>query len=152
MKKITNPKDYALFLLQLRDRTENEIKEKMKLKGFDPEAIEKTVDFLREKKFLDDERFVTNFIKNKQECGSSGKYKIKLKLQRLGVDNKLIEQKLSEIDSKTEEIRAMGLAVSWLAKKQSVPVEKKYEKLGRHLISRGYDISIVKDVLRKTLK
>ncbi len=150
MKK--KPLEYALYLLELRDRTEGEIRQKMSMKKYEPAEIEKTVKFLKEKDFIDDERFVRNFVRNKQEFGSTGKYKIRQKLIQLRVGPELIEQNLNEIDTRDELNRATELAKNWLAKQKSILPEKRYEKLGRYLVSRGFEWEVVKTVLGETLK
>lgn len=147
-----SPLQYALNLLKMRDRTVGEIKNKMKLKGFETEEIDKTIIFLQEKDFLDDEKFVTNFIRNRQEFGSAGKYKIKFKLEQLKVDKKLIEERLLDIDSESEKDRAMILAQNWMEKKKSVLPEKKYEKLGRFLAGKGFEVGVIREVLAVVLK
>lgn len=151
MQKLS-PLNYALYLLKLRDRTVGEIQGKMKQKGFEEVEISQTVEFLKSKKLLDDERFAANYIQNKQQFGSTGKYKIKFKLEQLKVDKEIINQKLSQIEPESEYDRALNLGKNWFIKKQSVPAEKRYERLGRFLIGRGFEINIVKDVLADILK
>lgn len=149
MKK--KPLEYALYLLELRDRTEGEIREKMKRKEYEPEEIEKAVDFLKDKEFVDDERFVKRYIENKQSFGTAGKYKIRQKLMLLHLDSKLIEENLEGIDSEAEYERALEMIKDWLAR-HKIPKEKMYEKVGRHLVSQGYEYDIVKRVLEVVLK
>lgn len=149
MKK--KPLEYALYLIELRDRSEGEIRAKMREKRYEEAEIEKTVAFLLDKDFLNDERFVTNFIRSKQDFGSAGIYKIKQKLILLHLDRELIDEKLSEIEPERELDRAMELAKAWVVKKKVEP-EKRYEKLGRFLIAKGYGIDTVKEVLSEVLK
>ena len=150
MKK--KPLEYALYLLELRDRTEGEIRQKMSMKKYEPVEIEETVKFLKAKDFINDERFVKNYIANKQAFGTTGKYKIRQKLMLLRLDPKLIEENIAETNPEDEKIRATELATSWLAKKISIPPEKRYEKLGHFLVSRGFEIDIIKNVLQELLK
>jgi len=144
MKK--KPLEYALYLLELRDRTEGEIREKMKRKEYEPEEIEKAVGFLKDKDFINDERFVKNYIQNKQSFGTAGRYKIRQKLMLLHLDNALIEENLAETDPEAEYERALEMTKDWLARHQ-IPREKMYEKVGRHLVSQGYEYDVVKKVL-----
>lgn len=144
MKK--TPLQYALYLLELRDRTEGEIREKMKRKEYEPEEIEKAVNFLKDKDFINDERFVRNFVQNKQSFGTIGKYKIRQKLILLHLDNKLIEENLVGIDPEAEYDRAIESARNWLSHHQ-IPKEKIYEKVGRFLAGRGFEIDVIKKVL-----
>jgi len=149
MKK--KPLEYALYLLELRDRTEGEIREKMGRKEYEPAEIEKAIDFLKDKDFIDDERFVKRYIENKQSFGTVGKYKIRQKLMLLHLDNALIEENLTEINPEAEYERANESAQNYLSHHQ-VSKEKMYEKVGRHLVSRGYEYDIVKRVLGEIIQ
>ena len=144
--------EYAFFLLKLRDRSIGEIRHKMAEKKFEPAEIAKTVDFLIEKKFLDDARFVENYIRGQQSFGSAGRYKLKFKLQKLYIPRELIEEKLGNIEEDDELERAEELAKNWLAKKLTCPPEKRYERLGRFLCGKGYAIGTVSKVLSESLK
>lgn len=148
MKK--TPLQYALYLLELRDRTEGEIREKMKRKEYESADIEKAITFLKDKDFIDDERFVKKYIENKQSFGTAGKYKIRQKLMFLHLDNKLIEENLAGINPEAEYERALEMTEDWLAR-HKIPKEKMYEKVGRHLVSRGYEYDVVKKVLDSIL-
>jgi len=150
MKK--KPLEYALYLLELRDRTEGEIRDKMRMKKYEQSEIEATIKFLTEKDFINDERFVRNLIRNNEEFGTKGKYKIRQKLIQLRVAPELIEASLSGINSDSELIRATELAKNWLTKQKTILPEKRYEKLGRYLVSRGFEWEIVKEAMEKTLK
>jgi len=145
------PLEYAFFLLKLRDRSIGEIRHKMVEKKFEPAEITKTVDFLIEKKFLDDARFVENYIRGQQSFGSAGRYKLKYKLQKLYISRELIEEKLGDIEEDDEFERAEELAKNWLSKKTSCPPEKRYERLGRFLCGKGYSLDTVRKVLKDKL-
>jgi regulatory protein len=144
MKK--SPLQYALDLIKLRDRTEFEIKSKMRQKGFDDEEIIKTINWLKEKIFLDDERFTKHYVKNAHLSGRSGKYKITFKLRTLGIDKELIDK---YVTTDSDYDNALDLGQRWVIK--NVNKDKKYEKLGRFLLGRGFEIDVVKRVLDEVL-
>lgn len=148
MKK--SPLQYALDMVALRDRTEFEINKKMSEKGFAPEEIIKTIKWLKDKKFIDDEKFADNYVKSQCRIGRNGLFKIKYKLQTLGINKELINKYANCVDIENEQSRATELASKWMIKYGHK--EKKYDKLGRFLIGRGFSIDIVKNVLDKTLK
>jgi len=144
------PKEYALYLLKLRDRSEFEIRKKMKEKEFVPLSIDETIDWLKEKQFVDDERFVQNFVRLHLMVGKSGSRKMEFQLRRYGINKEIIEKYLSEITKEDEFVRAEELAKSWLTKKAEISPEKVYEKLGRFLLSRGFSYDIIKPILDNT--
>lgn len=142
-----SPKEYALRLLKLRDRSEFEIRRKMVEKKYPSEDIDTTIAFLTEKRFIDDERFVRNFVRLAVGSGKMGKQKMQFKLSRFGIAKDLIGKELQEISTDSEYSRAMELANRWIEKKQSVPKEKIYERLGRFLLAKGFSYDIIKKVL-----
>lgn len=140
------PLEYALYLLKLRDRSAGEIRHKMAVKGCDKDKIEEVILFLTDKKFLDDKKFAKNFIKNQLIIRPQGKYRLGQKLKQLYVDPKTIEDALAQIDTEEERNSAKELAERWLARRKDV--DKKYEKLGQYLASRGFNYEIIKKILQ----
>lgn len=145
------PLEYALYLLKMRDRSIGEIRNKMQLKKIEPEKIEEVIKFLIEKDFLDDERFAKNYVRIQLGTGQIGKYKLKFKLQRLFVPKEIIDEVIGEIALGAEQEAAEVLAQKWLVKKKDVLPEKRYEKLGRFLLARGFEIDVVKKILSEVL-
>ncbi len=152
MKRLS-PLDYALYLLQLRDRSVGEIRHKMALKGHDKDKIEEVILFLNDKKFLDDKRFAKNYVKNQLIIRPQGKYRLGQKLKQLYVDSKTIENALAQIDVEEEKNSAKELVERWLNKNTDnriqITADKKVkEKLIRYLIGRGFNYEIIKEILQ----
>jgi regulatory protein len=152
MKKKMGALPYALYLLKMRDRGTEEIRQKMKRKEYQSQEIEEVIKFLAEKKFLDDERFAKNLVKN-ELLFHSGRYRIKQKMIKLLLPRELIEEAILKISATDEAEIAEELAQKWLTKKdpeyqiQSDP--KLREKLARHLVSKGFGWDIVKEAIDK---
>jgi regulatory protein len=140
---------YALDLLKLRDRTEAEIKKKLKEKEYPTEEIGVAIDWLKTKRFLDDERFVQNFIKSRAQNPKNGKRKILFKLSGLGLGKDLVDQYANQFDEGEEMEKAKALAEKWLRRHPGD--EKAYQKIGQHLAGKGYEIDTIKQVLREIL-
>ncbi|MHC6180805.1 recombination regulator RecX [Clostridium sp. JNZ X4-2] len=158
LKSIINENNYmkcknsALKILEKNYKTEKQMKDKLVEKQYDEDVIEKVMDFLRKYKFIDDNKFVELYIKEK--INSQGKNKIKYSLIKKGINESFLDEKLNLIDSSFEEKAALNIA----EKKYSVIVKsednakKIYKRLGDYLIRRGYDFGIVKSVLGNILK
>jgi SOS response regulatory protein OraA/RecX len=65
---------YLLELLAKRDYFENRLRQKALEKSFPVEDIDLAIDFLKEKKFLDDKRFGTSLVEKYQRLGKSKNY------------------------------------------------------------------------------
>ncbi|ANQ54084.1 RecX family transcriptional regulator [Thermosipho sp. 1063] len=95
MKK--NPLSDALRLLKYRARSEMEIKTRLKSKGYSTCEIEEVVLQLKEKGFLDDEKFAYLYAYDSLTLKKKGPFLIRLELQKLGVDEFIIEDALSRV-------------------------------------------------------
>ena len=140
------PLNYALWLLGRRDRSIGEIKEKLILKEYSLEEVKKTIDFLCKNNFLNDERFAKNFIRNQLLIKPLGEYQLRMRLRRKFIQEDIIEKILNE--SELDEKKQVNIAFSrWIRVNKNK--EKKYEKVSRHLIGRGFSWDIIKTVLEE---
>lgn len=145
MKKLS-PLNYALYLLKLRDRSVGEIKKKMREHKFNESEIEEIVQFLIEKKFLDDEKFANNYIRNQLLLKPQGKYRLEMKLKQLLVPEEIIKKVLQSITENSEKEQARELAERWIVKHHSLSYEGR-DKLARFLCSRGFSWDVVKEAI-----
>lgn len=149
MKKKLKSLEYAFWLLKLRDRSIGEMEEKLKRKEFSGEEVSKTLTFLIDKNFLDDERYAENYIRNKKLIKPVGKYYLRGKLLEKKIPTDTIEKALLENSDQIDEVKEA--ASRWISKHQNIEKIKMYEKLSRHLISRGFDWEKVREVLNSKL-
>lgn len=145
-------KDSALRIIERSYKTEKEVREKLKLKGYDDRHIEKSIEFLKEYNFLNDDTYAKAFISDK--LSSKGRQKIKYDLIKKGIDNAIIEEQLSNINEDSERETAFNLAQKKLRviRKSESDEYKISGKLYRFLISKGYSYDITKSVVRKAME
>ena len=151
MRNFKDPLTYALYLLELGDRSVGEIKDKMRRKKFSDKEIAKVVDFLLAKKFLDDKKFAERFVKEKQELQHWGEYRIKAELRKRHIPDDFIDLVISERSDnnyKDEIAIAREAAESWRRKNPNCPKEKIYSRLGGFLSRRGFSYDVVKEILQ----
>lgn len=142
-------KNTSLKIIEKSYKSEKEVMDKLKTKGYSDNIIKKVMDFLREYSFVDDEKYVTLYIKEK--CVSTSKKKIKYLLSSKGIRAELIDEKLSYIDSAVEENTAFKLGEK---KYKSIcssctDSKKAYDKLGAFLYGCGFGGEVVKETIRK---
>ena len=145
-----NIKDTAFRYLESRPRTVKQMRDKLREKGFDDEAIDETVEELIDYGYLNDEDFAITYI---GYCFSKGKglKLIRYELKTKGVDENTIEDammKYSEENdydfSEGEYDRAMDVA------SKIRPFDT--SKAARKLTSRGFESSVVWEVIGKLKK
>lgn len=91
-------KSYNLSLryLSYKDRTISEMRKYLKLKNFDENTIEATVNKLIEENLLNDYEYSKKFISYKSINNNWGEYKIYNELKNKGVDENIIKYSIKE--------------------------------------------------------
>jgi regulatory protein len=92
-----DPLKYAFTLLKFRFRSENELRKRMKQKGFTDEEIESTVNYLREKGLLN-ERLLAEELTEKYQSKGVSPRKIERILRALGVKGEVIDETLPVLE------------------------------------------------------
>jgi regulatory protein len=64
-QELEKARAYAFLLLKFRPRSELELSQRLKRKKFSQEIVFKSIAFLKEKKFLDDDCFARNWINSR---------------------------------------------------------------------------------------
>ena len=145
-------KTAALRIVEKSYKSEKELIDKLILKGYDKEAIDKTMKVLKEYNFINDENYVKMYVKDKVKL--VGKKKIKYDLAKKGIKDKIIDEEIYNIDSEEERNTAYNLAIkkyNTIAKRETDRF-KLSQKLYRFLLSKGYGYDIVSSVVKEITK
>jgi regulatory protein len=143
---------YAFLLLKFRLRSENELKARLKQKGFLPEVAESTVNFLKAKEFIDDRVFAKGWVSSRLKR-PLGLRKIKLELVQKGVAKEIIQEALAQANEQYSE----GQTVSQLAKQRFAkltgidPLKAKARVYG-YLMRRGFSPDVIMEVINNVEK
>lgn len=144
-------KTSALRIIERTYKTEKEITDKLREKGYDEKSINKTIDFMVEYNLLNDKKYTDMYVKDKIKV--QGINKIKYTLLRKGVCDEVIRDKIINISKDDEKEGALKLA----QKKYNQIINReqdKYkvsQKLYRFLASKGYDYDCINDVIKKVI-
>ncbi len=137
----------AIKYINVRLRSEKEVRDYLAKKCDNSDYINVVVDRLILYKYLDDDRFSKAFIKDKINFTMMGDYKIKKELERFGIDNDIINNNINDIDSEVITSRIKKII------DKDIRCNKKYSdinlknKIFNHLISQGYSKDIVISVI-----
>ncbi|MDO4488820.1 MAG: regulatory protein RecX [Eubacteriales bacterium] len=93
-------KKRVLYYLKNADKTEFQIKSKLRDGFYPEEVIDKVMDFLHKYRLSDDERFARSFIEAKS--GSYSKREIEAKLYAKGLKGEKVKEILSEMSGEDE--------------------------------------------------
>src|SRR5688572_23782473 len=102
----------AQSILSRRDHSEAEVRFKMRKKGFSKEDVDKVIQWLKEKKFLNDEQFAQRYIESMVRSKAVGKIWIKHKLRQKGLNDELTQKTLEQFYTPEQEKAALEQAVA----------------------------------------
>lgn len=142
-----NPKNYALRLIQMRSRSTWEINEKLKAKKFSEEEIQKTLAWLVELGFLDDQKFAKSFVEGRLRFRPRGKVVLKMELRKKGVSDEIITQTLTDIEPEDEQAAIIELIRIKSKRLQNVEPQVRKNRLIALLSRRGYRWQEFKDLI-----
>lgn len=138
-------KKRAMHLLEKMDRTERNLREKLRLNGYPEKLIDDAVEYVKRYHYIDDLRYAENYIRFHQDRKSA--QGLKLDLMKKGVAKELIEQALlEEYQSDEQEMIAQILQKKGYFSGEKLPAEQ--QRMYRYLLRRGYKSSDILHVMK----
>ena len=138
---------YALKLLSYRGRSEKELRDRLRKKGYQQEDIDATVVNLRDSGFLDDEALAENLKRQAMTNKLLGFDGARRFMQQRGLPRQIIDQALT-YDEETE-LRSIEKLID---KKQRTiekyPEPKRTRSLIGFLMRKGYPLHIIRRALK----
>ena len=142
-------KETVFRLLRFRMRSENEIRDKLKIKGISHSIIEKTVDYFKKIDIIDDRAFTRGWI-NSRLNKPYGIYRIRRECLLKGIDKELFEEELKKASSDYDELDpATSLAQKRLMKYEGIPIQKAKKRILDYLTRRGFSSRTIHKVLQQ---
>ena len=90
--------DASLHFIGYRPRSEREVRDRLRKRGYSPEAIDAAIQKLRDWDYLDDRAFAEFWVMNRIEHNPRGARLLKQELYARGVDRAVVNQVLEERD------------------------------------------------------
>ena len=137
-------KNFALGKISYSQKTSFELEKLLKDNDFDADAINKTIEFLKSFKLIDDKAYVKSFINDKSNISKWSRNKIRYALRSKKIDDQLIETYLSYISDDEEFQKAYDFAVK---KSRGKTDYDNKQKVYRYLSSKGFEYDIISRVI-----
>lgn len=136
----------ALNLLAHRGRSEKELRQRLRQKGFTPDAIDEAIRRVVDWGYLDDERFAAAWVEQRQTSRPRSRRALAYELREKGVDREIIETTIdeAEIDEVTD---ARRLAADKWRKERGLEPDKRRQRTAAFLARRGYGWDVARQVL-----
>ncbi len=146
-------KKAALRFRSIRPRSEYEIRQQLRKKGFDEAMIEKAMDFLTRNNLLDDAEFARMFCRDRLALKPVGKSVLKQLLYKKGISKEIIESVTNNFFSQeTEKELALKEAEKKYKRVSSLPPLTATKRIFDHLVRRGYNSSLSLSIAKLLVK
>ena len=129
-----------------RLRTEKQLVDYLKGKGYTIAIQEYCMEKLKEYNFINDEQYVASYIETNKK--RKGKTLLKIELKTRGIDDGLLESSFEDFETNEEDVKT--LAVKYLKNKELN--KETFQKVYRHLFSKGFDSEVILRVIKGIFK
>lgn len=114
---------------------------KLLSKGFSKFHINKALDYLEEKKYLDDRRFAGVWLRNRAITHAEGRTKLSMELSSRGINKTFINEALDEFFEENPEEK-----ICLRAYEKCKKIKKDEEKIVPYLIKNGFSLKLIQKV------
>lgn len=139
---------YAYRLLSYRDRSEKELEERLRKKGFSEKAVRDAISSLKLKGFLDDAELAGSLKRVAEDIKLLGNKGVSQFLKHRGLSKEIIGDVLAKDDS-DEIIRAKKLVDRKLKTMGNYSDEEIRQKVWRALARKGYSFDTIRQMLKQ---
>ncbi len=151
-QRIQTVKSKALGIVSRRSRSVEELRAKLKEKGYETDEIDLGVGFLKEFGYLDDEKYATDFARNYIKRKPSGAARVEIELRRRGIASETAKRASREALGAVDAIElAMEAAQKKLRMIGRKPFEKQKQSLINFLRGKGFDWDVIRETVGKVL-
>jgi regulatory protein len=148
-KSENEAKEAALRFLSFRRRTEKEIRDKLRGRGFDQKAIKKTIEKLKGYDLINDHEFATAWVKDRLAHRPRGKRLLRQELWKKGIAKDIIDQVTEQLCQNEGRSASEVLARARKRYESLEPQVARRRMLGL-LVRRGFSYETAKDALVTT--
>jgi regulatory protein len=136
----------AIELLARRAHSQSELRRKLRMKGYEPEAVQAAIIRLVELGYLDDQAFARGLVRRRGAM--RGPLALYAELSAKGVDRAEAELAVGEFDPQAQLASATRLAERLCARKPPMGYRELLDGIGTKLIRRGFPATIVRAACR----
>lgn len=147
-KKLQKAKNNAYSLLRSRPRSEFELRQRLKIKGYSSEIVEAIVCDLKRLGEIDDAKFARLWVESRMHQNPMGDIVLRRELQEKGISDGIIEATLADKSEHYDEFKvASSMAEERFRQYAKLDKKKALKRLYDFLIRRGFAFDTVQKIV-----
>jgi regulatory protein len=143
----------GLKMLGRRELSEQQVRQRLARKEYEPDEIDAAVARLREERAINDHRVAEAIARTETGIRKRGKVRVRLQLERAGIAKETAKAAMDEV---FETIDDAALLESSLRKRlrgrETIADDREFQRLFRYLIGQGFESDRVMQALRTKRK
>jgi len=138
----------AIRLISRRNHTEQEIRQKLRQRGFEAEVIARVISECERFNYINDKETARKYLGELRSKGQ-GIRGIRFSMKKKGIRDEIIDTVLDENHSAAEELGSADKAFQkkFISLSREKDIRKKREKIFRFLSLRGFSSSVISEVM-----
>ena len=139
----------CLNLLQAMDRTEFQMRQKLRQAEYPEEVVERAIAYAKEYRYVDDRRYAEQYIRCFREKKS--RQQIMQELQKRGIDRNTVQEALNE----SEPVDECKQILKWMEKKRFDPENADYkecQKFCAFLARKGFSAENIRRICTEAMQ
>ncbi|MEM4248282.1 MAG: RecX family transcriptional regulator [Candidatus Nanoarchaeia archaeon] len=138
--------------ISYKPRTEQQVRDKLRLLGFSSNEIELCIQFLKEFNYLDDENFTEKYIKDNIKRKALSKKKLTYDLMRKGISRAIIDKFMNLLFKDEDDFENAKKKLDKVKNKLKTMNETEQKKyIYQYLLRQGFKSDTIKEVLKDYL-
>jgi regulatory protein len=130
----------ATRYLSYRPRSESELRDRLRRRGFDAETMEPVISRLKEQGLVDDAAFARYWAENRESFSPRSRWLTRVELRQKGITDDIIAKAVNVID---DEASAYKAALSKAHSLRQLDYEDFRRRLGEYLKRRGFSYGVL---------
>lgn len=139
-------KKKALRLLEIMDRTESGLRQKLKENGFSQEDIDSAVAYVASFGYLNDERYAQQYLLS--HMNRKSKKELRMAMYQKGLTRELVDTIFEVYYDDTSECESIGKIAQKKGYDPACASDKEKKKIFDYLMRKGYSYENVRQVLQ----
>jgi regulatory protein len=148
-EQVLKARDLAIRYLGQKARTTKQMADYLASKEFEEKVIAKTINWLLEHRYLDDQLYARQWVERRLREKPRGRSMLRWELQQKGIDSAEINCALEDLDSEAQLDAAVRALAKKVGRKQLAFTLEDKRKLAGYLGRRGFPAEIVYAALRR---
>lgn len=142
--QVQKAKFTLLNLLSYGARTEKQLRQKLREKGFEPSVIDTAIEGVRALGYIDDRAYVEAYVRYAKEQKKHGIFRIRQDLMQKGVEKALLDELLSEEEADPEVLKEL---IQKKLGKDSLSDPKVKNRITGFCLRRGFSYGEIREAI-----